>query len=394
MGRTGCGRRATSTPAAACSAARRPKRQGRGAKARWPDDYDLGGLRERIERGPHRLRRAAHRGRSPPWCGWRSTCAGSPSRPRPSAAGRSTRVPRSAGAGPPDAAGPDAAGTRAPRSIAATAPPDRRVPGHRPHSDRAGGADRRARPDARRAVGRGRGPPRPPVLRRRSQAVDLPLPPGRHLPVPAGGRSLRWRRRALRLTTNYRSTRSIIAVVNHVFGQLIQPQGHGGVAPAGVRGPRRGARRRAGRPAVASSVAAARRSPPTSPTDAPRRRRPAARLPALRRGRAPAGVGGGRRHDPRAPSTRAGWSTLTRRRPPRLAARAGRRRRHPRAARVAAALEDALTDAGIPYRAESASLVYASRLVRDLLLTLRAIDDPSDELSVVAALRSPAVRLR
>ena len=53
------------------------------------------------------------------------------------------------------------------------------------------------------------------------------------------------------------------------------------------------------------------------------------------------------------------------------------------------ALEDALGEAGISYRAESASLVYASRLVRDLLLTLRAIDDPSDELTTVAALRSP-----
>jgi ATP-dependent helicase/nuclease subunit A len=53
------------------------------------------------------------------------------------------------------------------------------------------------------------------------------------------------------------------------------------------------------------------------------------------------------------------------------------------------ALEDALTAAGISYRAESASLVYASRLVRDLLLTLRAIEDPSDELATVAALRSP-----
>ncbi|MFP3900326.1 MAG: UvrD-helicase domain-containing protein, partial [Acidimicrobiia bacterium] len=53
------------------------------------------------------------------------------------------------------------------------------------------------------------------------------------------------------------------------------------------------------------------------------------------------------------------------------------------------ALEDALSDAGIAYRAESASLVYASRLVRDLLLALRAIDDPTDELSTVAALRSP-----
>jgi ATP-dependent helicase/nuclease subunit A len=53
------------------------------------------------------------------------------------------------------------------------------------------------------------------------------------------------------------------------------------------------------------------------------------------------------------------------------------------------ALEDALDKAGIGYRAESASLVYASRLVRDLLLTVRAIDDPTDELVVVSALRSP-----
>jgi len=53
------------------------------------------------------------------------------------------------------------------------------------------------------------------------------------------------------------------------------------------------------------------------------------------------------------------------------------------------ALEDALSAAGISFRAESASLVYASRLVRDLLLTLRAVDDPSDELAVMAALRSP-----
>ena len=53
------------------------------------------------------------------------------------------------------------------------------------------------------------------------------------------------------------------------------------------------------------------------------------------------------------------------------------------------ALEDALGLAGISYRAESASLVYASRLVRDLLLTLRAVDDPTDELAIVSALRSP-----
>ena len=52
-------------------------------------------------------------------------------------------------------------------------------------------------------------------------------------------------------------------------------------------------------------------------------------------------------------------------------------------------LEDALDAAGIPFRAESSSLVYASRAVRDLLMALRAADDPTDHLSIVAALRSP-----
>ncbi|HSS10051.1 MAG TPA: 3'-5' exonuclease, partial [Acidimicrobiales bacterium] len=52
-------------------------------------------------------------------------------------------------------------------------------------------------------------------------------------------------------------------------------------------------------------------------------------------------------------------------------------------------LEDALAEAGIAYRAESSSLVYATRAVRDLLMVLRAIDDPSDYLRVLAALRTP-----
>src|SRR5262249_31937188 len=51
-------------------------------------------------------------------------------------------------------------------------------------------------------------------------------------------------------------------------------------------------------------------------------------------------------------------------------------------------LERALDDAGIPYRAETSSLVYASREVRELLAALRAIDDPSDSLSLTTALRS------
>jgi ATP-dependent helicase/nuclease subunit A len=52
-------------------------------------------------------------------------------------------------------------------------------------------------------------------------------------------------------------------------------------------------------------------------------------------------------------------------------------------------LEDALRAAGVPYRLESSSLVYESQEVQDLLAILRAVDDPTDALSVVSALRSP-----
>ena len=46
--------------------------------------------------------------------------------------------------------------------------------------------------------------------------------------------------------------------------------------------------------------------------------------------------------------------------------------------------------AGVPYRVESSSLVYATRVETDLLAVLRAVDDPSDHLAVVTALRSAA----
>ncbi len=44
----------------------------------------------------------------------------------------------------------------------------------------------------------------------------------------------------------------------------------------------------------------------------------------------------------------------------------------------------------IPYRLESRSLVYDTPEVRDLLTILRAIDDPTNQVALVAALRSPA----
>ena len=54
-------------------------------------------------------------------------------------------------------------------------------------------------------------------------------------------------------------------------------------------------------------------------------------------------------------------------------------------------LTRALEAAGVPYRLEGNSLVFGTQEVQELLNCLRAIDDPSDQASVVAALRSPAL---
>lgn len=52
-------------------------------------------------------------------------------------------------------------------------------------------------------------------------------------------------------------------------------------------------------------------------------------------------------------------------------------------------LERALEVRDIPYRIESGEIMVATQEVRDLLSALRAIDDPSDQVALVAALRSP-----
>jgi ATP-dependent helicase/nuclease subunit A len=200
----------------------------------------------------------------------------------------------------------------------------------------------------------------------------------------------------LRLTTNYRSTRSIIAVVNHVFGQLIQPQDHGAVrsqpayeALVGVRddapvGPAVSVlgRRQHGEDAAQPEPSGDTSDAGTAPAPrAPRlyaedvRRLESAEVAATIRRALDEGWLVDRSPD----ADRHDWQP----------ARAGDVAILVPTRLSLPALEDALSDAGISYRAESASLVYASRLVRDLLLTLRAVDDPSDELSVVAALRSP-----
>ena len=54
-------------------------------------------------------------------------------------------------------------------------------------------------------------------------------------------------------------------------------------------------------------------------------------------------------------------------------------------------LEAALKGSGVPYRLQARSLIYGSPEIEDLLLIATAADDPDDTLSVVAALRTPAL---
>ena len=53
-------------------------------------------------------------------------------------------------------------------------------------------------------------------------------------------------------------------------------------------------------------------------------------------------------------------------------------------------LERALEDQDVPYRLESASLIFETQEIKDLLNCLKAIDDPADQVAIVAALRSLA----
>ncbi|HMK98632.1 MAG TPA: 3'-5' exonuclease, partial [Acidimicrobiales bacterium] len=55
------------------------------------------------------------------------------------------------------------------------------------------------------------------------------------------------------------------------------------------------------------------------------------------------------------------------------------------------ALEEAFDDAAIPYRLEGAALLWGSEEVGDVLAALAAADEPSDAVSVLAALRSPGL---
>jgi ATP-dependent helicase/nuclease subunit A len=166
-----------------------------------------------------------------------------------------------------------------------------------------------------------------------------------------------------RLVTNFRSAPGIVACVNEIFGRVVGA-GEPGVQPAYM--PSRAARGAGSASARAVSV-----------------------------------VGVGADHEIPAPIARAveaeevatllrravdeGWPVGIGGRPVRLddiAVLIPTRTSVP-------TLVSAFDAAGIDYRLESSSLVYGTREVQDLLHVLRAVDDPSDDASVVAALRTP-----
>ena len=56
------------------------------------------------------------------------------------------------------------------------------------------------------------------------------------------------------------------------------------------------------------------------------------------------------------------------------------------------ALESALAGANVPYRLMARSLIYGTDVIRDLLLVASAADDPTNELVLAEALRTPVLR--
>jgi ATP-dependent helicase/nuclease subunit A len=168
----------------------------------------------------------------------------------------------------------------------------------------------------------------------------------------------------LQLTTNYRSTPKVLDWINHVFGRLIRPVD--GVQPAyfGLEPHRRNPRRGPG-----VQLLGAEPLERGLPADDVRAREAKCVAEAVKaavddRWQVDDGKGGWR-------DARFGDICIL------LPARTS-----------LYFLERALDDLGVSYRAETSSLVYGTREVRNLIMTLRAVDDPSDELALVTALRS------
>jgi ATP-dependent helicase/nuclease subunit A len=169
-----------------------------------------------------------------------------------------------------------------------------------------------------------------------------------------------------RLTTNFRTTAPILDWVNHAFGRLIVEEAGSQPAYEPLWA------HRAEAAPVGPSVAVFGGTPHAATTTADELRRAEADDVAALAGRAVAegwSVGDGDGWRP------ARWGDVAILLPARTSLRQ---------------LEQALESAGVPYRAETSSLVYGTGEVRDLLMVARAVEDPTDSLAVVAALRTPA----
>jgi ATP-dependent helicase/nuclease subunit A len=175
--------------------------------------------------------------------------------------------------------------------------------------------------------------------------------------------------RVHRLSRNFRTTAPIVDWVNHTFGRLVVAES--GSQPAYER---LDAARSAGAP-HGPSVTLVGGSPLPATTTADGLRAPeAVAVAAIARRAVTEGwsVSDGDRDGGWRPAR---WSDVAILLPARTSLRM---------------LERALEDADVPYRAETSSLVYGTREVRDLLTVARAVEDPTDSLAVVAALRTPA----
>ena len=169
------------------------------------------------------------------------------------------------------------------------------------------------------------------------------------------------------LSANFRSTDAVIDWVNGVFGEVIQPEPD--VQPA--YGPLDACRPGAARPRLGARA----------------RRRRARRRRRRRRGAAASGRPR-RSPPPWPPPCATGWPVGD----GDGGLRPCRARRHRRAAAGPHVAADARAGPGRPRAAvpgRERSVVYLAPEIRDLMLALRAAADPTDELALVAALRSP-----
>ena len=213
-------------------------------------------------------------------------------------------------------------------------------------------------------MARDRDPSWEPLPCRRSEAVDLPVPTGRHRHLPHRPRHISDRPA---LTVNFRTTEPVIEWINDIFGALI-------VAEPGSQAEyvALSAHRQESAPVgPAVDVLAADTHAEKLSADELRTvesRDIAAAVSELLHGPSPWSVDDGE----------GGWrsaiaSDVCILLPTRTSL---------------SALETALTAVGVPYRAETTSLVYAARESREVLLALAAVADPPDEDATVAALRS------